>query len=60
MSRERLFQVRTPMITAALIVVGGKVVRAAPSLRWTVGKPLAEVASWVARDPDRSMKEVRS
>ena len=44
-----LYRVTTRRLCAGLLVEDGRVVLAAPILRWAVGKPLATVWAWVAK-----------
>ncbi len=44
-----IIQVRAPHFTAALWVEGGKCVKAAPILRWAIGKTWPFLAGYFAR-----------
>ena len=43
----RIYQVWLPWMTASFLAHKGKVVEAAPILRWTVGKTVKQVRAWV-------------
>lgn len=45
----KLYQVSTSYFVAGVIVDQGKVVRAAPILGWSVGKPTRQLAAWVKK-----------
>jgi hypothetical protein len=43
---DGLYQLTLPHLCAGLVVAGGRVTRAAPILRWTIGKPAKQVWLW--------------
>ena len=47
MSEARLYQVTLPWMTASFLAHKGRVIEAAPILRWTIGKTVKQVRAWV-------------
>ena len=45
----KLYQVTTPWMCAGMEVERGRVTRAAPILRWAVGKELSYLGAWCKR-----------
>ena len=48
-SDSQLYQVTAPYMCAGLVVVGLRVVEAAPILGWMCGKYLTQIEDWCAR-----------
>lgn len=46
---DSLFQVRSGYFTAGLVVSDGRVVRAAPIIRWMIGRTLATIQAHCER-----------
>lgn len=44
---EQTWQVRTSYMTAGLVTKQGRVIEAAPILKWALYKPIEYVAEWV-------------
>lgn len=44
--KTELFQVTTGYFCAGIVVKNGRVVEAAPILRWSIGKPIGAVVAW--------------
>lgn len=42
-----LYQITLPHLCAGIIAQDGIITAAAPILRWSVGKPVRELAAWV-------------
>lgn len=43
---DGLYQLTTSWLCAGLVAAGGRVTRAAPILRWALGKPIKQVWLW--------------
>lgn len=47
--RETLYRITAPHFCAGLVVIDGRIVRAAPILRWTLGKTPRQVWPYFRR-----------
>lgn len=44
--KEKLFQVQTSYFTAGIVVKNKKIIKAAPILKWAIGKTLSQFEVW--------------
>lgn len=45
--KEKLFSVSTDYFTAGILVKNKRIIKAAPILKWSIGKTLSQLENWL-------------
>lgn len=46
---QRLYRIQTDYYTAGVITKSGRIIKAAPVLKWAIGKPITKLQRWAKK-----------